>query len=89
MIRDILESSNKENEMDTIYKMTTLEDKCAYLWDYYKDCFGVRPRHFEPEFWKNEHMVDGMIAYCDDWYDRMVSTAEGRAELRDAGWIVD
>ena len=66
-----------------------LEEKCQILWDFYTDCFGVRPRHFEPEFWKNEHMVDGMIAYCDAYLDRMKSTAAGREELRELGWIVE
>jgi hypothetical protein len=70
-------------------KMTPLDEKCQFLWDYYKDCFGIRPRHFEPEFWKNEHMVDGMIAYCDRYLDRMKSTAAGREELRELGWIVE
>jgi hypothetical protein len=67
----------------------TLEEKCGYLWDYYKDCFGHRPRHFLPDFWANEAEVDAGIKRCDDWYDRMSSTAEGRKEMRADGWIVD
>jgi len=73
--------------MNTQY--TPLEEKCQFLWDYYKDCFGIRPRHFEPEFWKNEHMVDGMITYCDSYLDNMKRTPEGRQELRENGWIVE
>lgn len=67
----------------------TLEEKCAYLWDYYKDCFGHRPRHFLADFWVNEVEVDAAIKRCDDWYDRMSSTREGRIVLRADGWIVD
>lgn len=66
-----------------------LEEKCQFLWDYYKDCFGHRPRHFLPQFWQNEAAVDAAIARCDAYLDYMKSTAAGRAELREAGWVVE
>ena len=66
-----------------------LDEKCQFLWDFYKDCFGFRPRQFSPEFWKNEQQVDCVIAQCDAYLDRMKSTAAGREELREAGWIVE
>jgi len=66
-----------------------LEEKCQFLWDYYKDCFGHRPRHFLPEFWKNEAEVDAAIRRCDVWLDNMKSTKAGREQLREDGWIVE
>ena len=68
---------------------TPLQEKCQFLWDYYKDCFGSRPRQFSPMFWQNEAQVDRVIAQCDAYLDNMKRTPEGRAELRDNGWIVE
>jgi len=66
-----------------------LEEKCAYVWDFYKDCFGYRPRHFGAEFWTDEAEVDSLIAQCDAYLHRMKSTAAGREELRELGWVVE
>jgi len=73
--------------METENKM--LKEKCAYLWDYYKDCFGVRPRHFELGFWQDEVQVDAAIADCDAYLDSMKRTSIGREKLREDGWIVE
>ena len=72
--------------MNTQY--TPLQEKCQFLWDYYKDCFGHRPRHFLPAFWQNEAEVDAAIGRCDDWLQRMKSTPEGLETLREEGWVV-
>jgi hypothetical protein len=75
--------------METENMKMNLEEKCGYVWDYYKDCFGYRPRHFGAEFWTNEAEVDALIAQCDAYLDRMKSTAAGREELRELGWVVE
>ena len=66
-----------------------LEEKCQFLWDFYKDCYGFRPRYFTPKFWTIEAEVDAAIARCDAYLDNMKRTPEGRAELRELGWIVE
>ena len=66
-----------------------LEEKCQFLWDYYKDCFGHRPRHFLPQFWQNEAEVDAAIARCDAYLDRMKNSVAGREYLRETGWNVE
>lgn len=75
------------DHMNTQY--TPLQEKCQFLWDYYKDCFGHRPRHFLPAFWASETEVDTAIATCDAYLDNMKRTPEGRAELRENGWNVE
>jgi hypothetical protein len=73
---------NKENKM-------THKEKCEYLWDYYKDSFGHRPRHFLADFWVNEEQVDAAIKRCDNWFETMKSTRAGRDELREMGWHIE
>ena len=70
--------------MDT----NTLRDKQTTLWDYWKDCFGTRPRHFEAEFWNDENQVDKMLKFCDDWLVCQKVTFEGRERLREDGWMI-
>ena len=68
--------------------MDTLRDKQTTLWDYWKDCFGVRPRHFSTDFWYDEAQVDEALKVCDNYLDSMKRTPEGLQSLREDGWMV-
>ena len=69
-----------------------------YYSDFYKDVYGMRPRGMAlvasayPDraalLEATSHVrrgIDGLV----DYLDAMKSTPEGRAQLRDEGWVVD
>jgi hypothetical protein len=68
--------------------MMDLKEKQGYLWEFYKDCFGSRPRHLTAEDWADEAVVDAGIAECEGWLRCMKRTDEGRELLRQDGWAV-
>lgn len=55
------------------------------LSDYHKDVFGFRLRmNGKPR----EEIVNHLVC-LDEYMEKMKSTPEGRAKLREDGWVVD
>ena len=67
----------------------TVEELQSYLSDFHKDFFGFRPRYATPEQWRSREYLEANINAIHNQMDTMKETAEGRAELRRAGWVVE
>jgi hypothetical protein len=61
----------------------------GYFSDFHKDFFGFRPRYATPEQWRSREYLEAAINAIHDQMDRMKETAEGRAELRSQGWVIE
>ena len=68
------------------YTVTELQ---SYLSDFHKDFFGFRPRYATPKQWRDREYLEAGINAIHNTMDKMKETAEGRAELREAGWVVE
>jgi hypothetical protein len=75
--------------MDNHLAQYTVEELQSYLSDFHKDFFGFRPRYATPEQWRSREWLEAAINAIHNQMDRMKATAEGRAELRAAGWVVE
>ena len=60
------------------------DELAGYASDYYKDVFGSRPRGVE----LTRENCERIIQQCNTYLDAMKSTAEGRARLREDGWLI-
>ena len=66
-----------------------VEELQGYYSDFHKDFYGWRPRNATPEQWRSKEYLVAEINAIHDRMDNMKSTAEGRAYLREQGWIFD
>ena len=60
------------------------DDLVNTLSDYHKDVFGTRLRMYG----ESREAVIAELDSLDAYMERMKSTPEGRAELRENGWVV-
>ena len=67
----------------------SVEELQSYLSDFHKDFFGFRPRYATPEQWRSREYLEASINAIHNTMDKMKETAEGRAELRAAGWVIE
>jgi hypothetical protein len=67
----------------------TIDELQSYLSDFHKDFFGFRPRYATPEQWRSREYLEASINAIHNTMDKMKETAEGRAELRSQGWVVE
>lgn len=67
----------------------TVEELQGYFSDFHKDFFGFRPRYATPKQWRDREYLEAGINAIHNTMDKMKETAEGRAELREAGWVVE
>ena len=63
----------------------TLSELQSYVWDYYKDVHGFRPRHLD--LTTREECL-AVVDLLNDRMDNMMATEEGRQQLREEGWSV-
>ena len=66
-----------------------VEELQGYFSDFHKDFYGMRPRFGTPEQWRDRNWLETEINTIHNAMDRMKETPEGRAELREAGWVVE
>jgi hypothetical protein len=66
-----------------------VEELQSYFSDFHKDFFGFRPRYATPEQWRSREYLEAAINAIHNTMDKMKLTAEGRAELRSNGWVID
>jgi hypothetical protein len=66
-----------------------VEELQGYFSDFHKDYFGFRPRYATPEQWRSREYLEAAINAIHNTMDKMKLTAEGRAELRSNGWVID
>lgn len=67
----------------------TVEDLQSYYSDFHKDFYGWRPRSATPEQWRDRGFLVEQINRIHDIMDAMKATPEGRAQLREAGWVIE
>ena len=67
----------------------TVEDLQSYYSDFHKDFHGWRPRGATPEQWRDRAFLVEQINRIHDAMDTMKATPEGRAQLREAGWVIE
>ena len=67
----------------------TVEDLQSYYSDFHKDFHGWRPRGATPEQWRDRAFLVEQINRIHDAMDAMKATPEGRAQLREAGWVIE
>ena len=60
------------------------EQVMSYASDYYKECFGFRPRGML----RTREDAERIIEQCNSWFDQMASTPSGLEALRADGWMV-
>ena len=75
--------------MDDHLAQYTVEELQGYFSDFHKDFFGFRPRYATPEQWRSREYLEAAINAIHNTMDRMKETAEGRAELRSQGWVIE
>jgi hypothetical protein len=63
----------------------TNDELASYLSDFYKDIYGVRPRHID---FQNRELVIQEIKTLETWLFREMETPEGRSRLEDDGWAL-
>jgi hypothetical protein len=66
-----------------------VEELQSYFSDFHKDFFGFRPRYATPEQWRSREYLEAAINAIHNTMDKMKLTAEGRAELRSNGWVIE
>lgn len=67
----------------------SVEELQGYFSDFHKDFFGFRPRYATPDQWRDRDYLEAAINAIHNKMDAMKLTAEGRAELRAGGWVVE
>ena len=67
----------------------SVEELQGYFSDFHKDFFGFRPRYATPEQWHDREYLEAGINAIHNTMDAKKATAAGRAELREAGWVVE
>ena len=66
-----------------------VEELQGYFSDFHKDFYGMRPRFATPEQWRDRSWLESSINAIHDALDAMKKTESGRAELREAGWVIE
>jgi hypothetical protein len=67
----------------------SVDDLQSYYSDFHKDFYGWRPRGATPEQWRDRAFLVAQINSIHDALDAMKKTESGRAELREAGWVIE
>jgi hypothetical protein len=78
-----------ENNMSDDFKDMDVEELQGYFSDFHKDYYGFRPRFATTEQWNNREWLVKHINDIHDAMDELKKTAEGRAELRANGWLIE
>jgi hypothetical protein len=71
------------------FKDFNVEELQGYFSDFHKDFYGFRPRYSTAEQWNSKEYLVTEINRIHDRMDNMKSTAQGRAYLREQGWIIE
>ena len=71
------------------FKDFNVEELQGYFSDFHKDFYGFRPRYSTTEQWNSKEYLVAEINSIHDRMDNMKSTAQGRAYLREQGWIIE
>jgi len=66
-----------------------VEELQGYFSDFHKDFYGMRPRFATPEQWRDREWLEASINAIHDAMDAMKKTELGRAQLREAGWVIE
>ena len=75
--------------MDNHLAQYSVEELQGYFSDFHKDFFGFRPRYATPDQWRDREYLEAGINAIHNTMDKLKETAEGREELRRAGWVVE
>ena len=67
----------------------TVAELQGYYSDFHKDFYGWRPRGATPEQWRDRGFLVEQINRIHDAMDALKATPEGRAQLREAGWVIE
>lgn len=67
----------------------SVEELQGYYSDFHKDFYGWRPRGATPEQWRDRGFLVEQINRIHDVMDAMKETPQGRAQLREAGWVIE
>jgi len=67
----------------------SVDDLQSYYSDFHKDFYGWRPRGATPEQWRDRGFLVDQINGIHDALDAMKKTELGRAQLREAGWVIE
>jgi hypothetical protein len=67
----------------------SVDELQSYYSDFHKDFHGWRPRGATPEQWQDREFLVAQINGIHDALDAMKKTDSGRAELREAGWVIE
>ena len=67
----------------------TVDQLQGYYSDFHKDFYGWRPRGATPEQWRDRAFLVAQINGIHDAMDAMKATPQGRAQLREAGWVFE
>ena len=67
----------------------TVDQLQGYYSDFHKDFYGWRPRSATPEQWRDRGFLVDRINAIHDVMDAMKATPAGRAQLREAGWVIE
>lgn len=68
---------------------TELESAQSIFSDFHKDFYGYRPRFATEEQWNSIAWLDEQILAIHNAMDEMKKTPEGRAQLREQGWVIE
>jgi len=67
----------------------SVDELQGYYSDFHKDFYGWRPRSATPEQWRDREFLVAQINGIHDALDAMKTTPEGRAQLGEAGWVIE
>ena len=73
----------------SVFESMDLDELQSYFSDFHKDFYGFRPRFATPDEWNDSKWLVTQIEGVHSVMDRMMSTPEGRKQLRYEGWSVD
>jgi len=79
---DVAEGGDELDQYD-------LDQLQGYYSDFNKDLLGFRPRGASEEEWNDPKWLKAQINKLHDYFDRLKSTPEGRAQLKADGWKID
>jgi hypothetical protein len=73
----------------SVFQSMDLDELQSYFSDFHKDFYGFRPRFATPQQWNDSEWLITSIEGIHEVMDRMMTSPEGREQLRYEGWSVD
>jgi len=73
----------------SVFESMDLDELQSYFSDFHKDFYGFRPRGGTITQWEDSKWLVTQIEGIHNVMDRMMSSPEGREQLRYEGWSVD